>query len=670
MYLRQSTASQSRATPPFLDSTDFQTAETGLTIANTDVKIVMNGGASADKNSGGGTHRANGVYGLTFDATDTATVGEMEVSIKVAGALPVFMKFWVLEEAVYDALFAASAPGYVANAPVNVAQFGGSNGTFASGRPEVNVSHYGGTAGTFSSGRPEVNATHLAGTAYATQRDALVDLVWDEVLSGATHNVSGSAGRRLREITNSVVTSGTAQAGSTNTITLASGASSTDGTYDPAIVRISGGTGSGQSRLIIHYTGSTRVAVVDRDWRTAPDSTSEYEIIASPNLISTNEGLAQGGASTTITLNANASSTNNIYVGQTVVIRTGTGQDQSRIISAYNGTTKVATVAQAWTTNPDSSSGYIIWPLGRALLVAAETGSISSSSFASGALDAVWSTASRTLTAGTNIQLPSNGLANVTAWTVAITGNITGNLSGSVGSIASGGITSGSFGSGAITAAAIASDAITDAKVASDVTIASVTGSVGSIATGGISSASFAAGAIDAAAIAANAIGASELAADAVAEIQSGLSTLDAAGVRSAVGLASANLDTQLLNIVTDTNELQTDWANGGRLDLLIDGIVADLPQRITKNTALAAFTFFMVDSADHVSGKTGLTITATRSLDGAAFGACANSATEISNGWYKIDLAAGDLNGNTVALKFTATGADARNITIVTQPT
>lgn len=43
----------------------------------------------------------------------------------------------------------------------------------------------------------------------------------------------------------------------------------------------------------------------------------------------------------------------------------------------------------------------------------------------------VWASGTRTLTAGTNIQLPSNGLANVTAWTVALTGN----LSGSVGSV-------------------------------------------------------------------------------------------------------------------------------------------------------------------------------------------------------------------------------------------
>lgn len=145
-FLKQSTASQSRAIGPFVDDTDFKTAETGLTIANTDIKLVVNGAASANKNSGGGTHRVNGVYGITFDATDTATVGEMEVSVVVAGALPVFHKFFVLEEAVYDALFGASAPGYVANAPVNVAQFGGSNGTFSGGRPEVNTTHAAGTA--------------------------------------------------------------------------------------------------------------------------------------------------------------------------------------------------------------------------------------------------------------------------------------------------------------------------------------------------------------------------------------------------------------------------------------------------------------------------------------------------------------------------------------------
>lgn len=58
-------------------------------------------------------------------------------------------------------------------------------------------------------------------------------------------------------------------------------------------------------------------------------------------------------------------------------------------------------------------------------------------------------------------------------------------------------------------------------------------------------------------AMAANTLTASALAADAVTEIQSGLSTLDAAGVRSAVGLASANLDTQLSTINGNVDSLE-----------------------------------------------------------------------------------------------------------------
>ena len=87
----------------------------------------------------------------------------------------------------------------------------------------------------------------------------------------------------------------------------------------------------------------------------------------------------------------------------------------------------------------------------------------------------------------------------------------------------------------------------------------------------------------------------------------------------------------------------------------------------VKKNVALANFGFVMVDFAD--APLTGLTVTATRSIDGAAFGACANSVAEISAGAYKIDLAAADLNGNAILLKFTATGAKTRFVLILTQP-
>ncbi len=63
-----------------------------------------------------------------------------------------------------------------------------------------------------------------------------------------------------------------------------------------------------------------------------------------------------------------------------------------------------------------------------------------------------------------------------------------------------------------------------------------------------------------------------------------------------------------------------------------------------------------------------GLTVTATVSLDGGAFASATNSVSAVSNGWYKINLAAADLNGTVVALRFAASGAIDTDITIITQ--
>jgi len=53
--------------------------------------------------------------------------------------------------------------------------------------------------------------------------------------------------------------------------------------------------------------------------------------------------------------------------------------------------------------------------------------------------------------------------------------------------------------------------------------------------------------------------------------------TITAASYATASNLSTVAgyLDTEIAAILADTNELQTDWANGGRLDLLIDAIKA-----------------------------------------------------------------------------------------------
>lgn len=75
-------------------------------------------------------------------------------------------------------------------------------------------------------------------------------------------------------------------------------------------------------------------------------------------------GTAQAGASSTITLDAGASSSDDFYVGDVVQIVGGTGAGQSRIITDYVGSTKVATVDTAWTTNPSSDSVFVLIPQG------------------------------------------------------------------------------------------------------------------------------------------------------------------------------------------------------------------------------------------------------------------------------------------------------------------
>lgn len=71
---------------------------------------------------------------------------------------------------------------------------------------------------------------------------------------------------------------GTAQAGASDSITLASGETSLNDAFNGLTINITSGTGSGQSKSITDYVGSTKVATVDSAWSTPPDNTSVYEI--------------------------------------------------------------------------------------------------------------------------------------------------------------------------------------------------------------------------------------------------------------------------------------------------------------------------------------------------------------------------------------------------------
>jgi hypothetical protein len=109
IYLRQNTADQEIPLGYFLDSSDGDTEEIGLTIANTDIKLWKFGATTlANKNSGGATHISNGIYYAVLDATDTNTLGSMIVFVHVSGALTIKVDCLILAANVYDSLIAGS----------------------------------------------------------------------------------------------------------------------------------------------------------------------------------------------------------------------------------------------------------------------------------------------------------------------------------------------------------------------------------------------------------------------------------------------------------------------------------------------------------------------------------------------------------------------------------
>ena len=134
-------------------------------------------------------------------------------------------------------------------------------------------------------------------------------------------------------------------ASSAGSITLAATASAVNNAYLGMIVKASGGSNT-QPFKITAYDGATKVATV---------STSA--------MLYSTLGLAQAGGAADITLATEASSANDTYNTFTVTILTGTGAGQERVVSAYVGATRVATVSVAWVTPPDGTSTYAIGPL-------------------------------------------------------------------------------------------------------------------------------------------------------------------------------------------------------------------------------------------------------------------------------------------------------------------
>ena len=234
LFLREDTASQELMIGPFVDSTDGVTAETGLTINNTDIRLWKEGGtAFANKNSGGGTHEEDGYYEITLDATDTDTAGKLIGNVTVSGALPVRFEAIVLPTQVYDSFVLGTD-----NLETDTIQWLGTAVATPStaGVPEVDVTY--------------VNANSLAAQALEHMMEGIV---WETNIASAT--------------------------ASTIVYNTPTALGDQDDDHIGWTCYIYSGAGNGQSRIVTDYVASTKTITVTPDWTTTPDASSDVMLL-------------------------------------------------------------------------------------------------------------------------------------------------------------------------------------------------------------------------------------------------------------------------------------------------------------------------------------------------------------------------------------------------------
>lgn len=342
-------------------SNNLVTGATGL-----DSEVSKDGGSFTDCTNEATEIGSTGIYYLDITSSEF-TADQVVVQVKSSGKTVVL---------IYN---------LGGNIDVNVTKYGGSNGTFSSGRPEVNTTHWAGTAVGSTTVRADI--INIAGAAVSA---STAQLGVNVVNAGGTAWGSGAitAGALAADcITAAKIADGAIDAGSIATGAITSAKFAADAIDAAAIAN-----------------GAIDAATFAAD--------VDAEILS--YLV---DDATRIDASALNTLSGHDP-------GETIMGATdlGTGDGLTALATAAN----LATVA-----------GYLDTEIAAILEDTGTTIPAQISALNNISASDVWAAGSRTLTAGTNIQLPSNGLANITTWTVAITGNITGNLSGSVGSLTS-----------------------------------------------------------------------------------------------------------------------------------------------------------------------------------------------------------------------------------------
>ena len=107
-------------------------------------------------------------------------------------------------------------------------------------------------------------------------------------------------------------------------------------------------------------TANIRAMIYDTNLSDASSNTYVYKAYVANMQNATQSNNAISGTVNTITLPNYFSRTTDAYVGVGISIISGTDAGDFRTITAYNGTTKTATVNQNWTAVPDATSKFVL----------------------------------------------------------------------------------------------------------------------------------------------------------------------------------------------------------------------------------------------------------------------------------------------------------------------
>lgn len=114
---------------------------------------------------------------------------------------------------------------------------------------------------------------------------------------------------------------------------------------------------------------------------------------------------ATGGAASSITLAATASDQDDYYVGWTVKVTAGAAAGDSRAITAYDGTTKIATVGVAFTGAPVATDTYQVYDEAALPVIRSSTRFLSAVTITAGEYDALVLNYTGSVTGSTSISM-------------------------------------------------------------------------------------------------------------------------------------------------------------------------------------------------------------------------------------------------------------------------